>query len=222
VTGGIAVVNKSKHVSPDDARALVAAVDRQVREQFAPTWSRLPCPPILFDDESHIPWGMARLSFSDLWDATNFDAYHAEAGGTAIGVVSVAKILEMGGSVRGAVARAFSHEVLEAHVDPYCNAWIDDARSGISWAFEVCDPVQDDHYTHEDGGVWLSNFVTPRFFDWQSTGLAGYDHLDTLGAPFSYELGGYAETRTKSGEVQMLGERPPWKVSLRAARRAAW
>jgi hypothetical protein len=55
----------------------------------------------------------------------------------------------------------FSHELLEALVDPTGEAIVDTGEE--NYELEICDPVQ--FQTYPIDGVWVSNFVTPDWFD---------------------------------------------------------
>ena len=60
------------------------------------------------------------------------------------------------------------------------------------WSREVCDPVQENTYAIEAGGmhVAVSNFVLPAYFNPAAPGP--YDHLGVLSKPFTLAKGGYA------------------------------
>lgn len=71
------------------------------------------------------------------------------------GIVSAS--ISTGGLPYTAWARAFSHEVLEALVDPgLITRW----RFGLT---EVCDPVE--NLTYQLGGIPVSDFVLPSYFN---------------------------------------------------------
>lgn len=53
--------------------------------------------------------------------------------------------------------------ICEMAVDPWLNSAYQDPR-GVFWAGEVCDPVEDDAYGYEIGGVLVTDFVTPNWF----------------------------------------------------------
>lgn len=66
-------------------------------------------------------------------------------------------------------ARAFTHEMDEALVDP---------TDSVSWAHglvEICDPVED--VTYPLDGVQVSDFAYPSYFN---GGPGPYDQLSTL------------------------------------------
>lgn len=88
------------------------------------------------------------------------------------------------GKSRDDVSSAASHEVLEDDQDPNINAWVDFAPlPGWKVMREIGDPVQSRGYRVREGGVLLSSFVFPAWFD--PFGAAPFDFLDDLSAPFT-------------------------------------
>lgn len=76
---------------------------------------------------------------------------------------------------------------------------------GRDIALEACDPVQADTYAQRATvgelarDMWLSNYVTPRYFDTAAAG--GFDRMGKLDAPLSMSPGGYMIVREKTGDV---------------------
>jgi hypothetical protein len=206
----IAVVFQTSEVSPRLARQMVTAINAQVVHDFAPAWSRLPSKPILFDSIDDVPPKAPLIRVVDVSDEPDALGYHTQVGGRVVGIVGVRTVLDAGGSlVDGdlSVSACLSHEVLEAHVDPWANVWVDSGRR--QFAFEVCDPVQDTSY--DVLGVAVANFVLPRWFDAQAR-TGPVDHLGKLTRPFSISTDGYAIVRdVASAKVSQLGRRPSWK-----------
>lgn len=65
---------------------------------------------------------------------------------------------------------------------------------GTIWANEVCDPVEAYFYTRKgaDGSpVWISDFITPNWFNDQVNG--GFDYMQLVQQPFTITKGGYAQ-----------------------------
>jgi hypothetical protein len=88
-------------------------------------------------------------------------------------VVSAA--IQTGGTTYQTWARAFTHEVDEALVDP---------TDAVRWRFgllEVCDPVEDWTYTLD--GVQVSDFVLPSYF---SGGPGPWDQAGALSGPSAF------------------------------------
>ncbi len=188
----VAVVNGSALVGPEDVARCVAALQAQVRDNFAPAWGTdavLRVADVPDDDEEVL----------HLLD----DAAGACAPGAADrrprGYVFVRPCLEAGEPWQ---ARA-SHELLEMLADPLVNLAAEGACQGrpALFALEVCDPVAGDGY--EIDGVPVANFVLPTWF---ARGPlpddALVDHLGRLAEPFTLAPAGYVSFCAEVGRWQ--------------------
>lgn len=192
---------ETKLVSSGDQDKWLEAYQDQLDNEFADAWSiitpRLNNGPIAGD---------ALIRVVDRVDVDAVLGYHTLTGGIVVGYVGVQTCLDYGASP----SACGSHEALEAAKDPFCNGWFDDA-TGLSWAFEMADQVEDGEYTHKNG-TRLSNFLYPSAFNPQADKSQRFDHLDALSAPFTKTPGGYAIVRRGgAGSETQLGQRPPWK-----------
>jgi len=105
---------------------------------------------------------------------------------------------------KSSVSVAASHEICEMAVDPWLNGAFQDEHL-VFWSAEVCDPVEDDQYGYEIGGILVTDFVTPNWF--------GHPHvtgpIDFRGharAPFEVLTGGFARKfDSQSGWQQITG-----------------
>lgn len=88
-----------------------------------------------------------------------------------------------------------SHEVLEALVDPTLSLWAPDA-SGVAWAVEICDPVEQDVYWID--GFAVSNFVLPGYY-LASSRVGPLDVMGRVQQPFEIRSGGYGQYWTGTG-----------------------
>lgn len=160
----IAVMNRSTVWRDDDVREAVAAVQIQVSRDFAPLWGvdaeltfwpkGVPPPPhfwqvVVADD----PVQAGNMGFHELTPA-----------GQPLGHVFAKATLENGGKP----SQTLSHEVLEMLADPEGNLMAivhkPDGSIGF-YAYEICDPVEDDRLGYEIDGVLVSDFVTPAWFE---------------------------------------------------------
>jgi hypothetical protein len=167
---------------------------------------------VVFDDSDQAgalgyhsvdPWGnpfarcFARDSIAYL---TGFDP------STLSGAQSPAEVLS-------AVGPVVSHEIIESFVDPSADLWADD-QMGMEEAYEAADPIESSTFTVTlpgDAVVTLSDWVTPAYFDPQST-AGPYDFLDQLAAPFSLAPGGYMITMAEGAVTAVYGDHlPAWR-----------
>lgn len=108
-----------------------------------------------------------------------------------------------------------SHEVLETLADPNLCKGAQNIHSGRWYALEVCDPVEDD--TYEIGGVAVSNFVTPAYFE-PPKELVRLDFMGLVKHPGEVRPGGYSQYWT--GRSWKTVEHSGQKMSAaRAAKR---
>lgn len=204
----ILVRNESTIVGGVDFRNWIFAIDFQVSSDFANAWSVVP--PIIADADSdegkRAGPDTPLIRLVDVIDVDDALGYHSESGDRVVGLVGAKTCQQYGASI----SQCVSHEVLEACKDPFVNVWVDGPK-GTSWAFEMCDQVQDGIYKIND--VEVSNFLYPVAFDAQAT-KAPFDRLGALSTPFSRTVGGYAIIRTGGqGTETQLGSKPPWKVA---------
>lgn len=179
----IALVNKATESLGVDFEALALALARYANEHIAPVWGT-PCDLVTAEE---IPSGAWAIVFTNTADVAGVLGYHdVTADGLPLSKVFVHTAKHYG--EKPSVTAA--HELAEMLVDPDI-ALAAQAPSGDFWAYEACDPVQDEEY--EIDGVTVSNFIYPSFFEAFRVGRLGekYDHLGTLSDPFSLRPGGY-------------------------------
>lgn len=211
IAPGIAFYATTTHVSLDELEAGIAAIDKQLVEDFCPAWSKLPIRAQFFTDPKKIPAGMPTIVIADRCDVADALAYHTERGSGAItGLVGVLTCEEDGESWTSAA----SHEALEAAKNPFVNGWATVPGHGghRKIAEEVCDAVQDGEY--EIDGVAVSNFVYPAWFDGLAPNGSKFDHLEVLKGPFTKTEGGYYEY-DEGGVVRQSGMKPKHRTRVR-------
>jgi hypothetical protein len=219
----IAIFNASTVCTDTDVAKMTRACKTQILQHYGPKYSRVPAFPTFFSKKADIPYGTPTIPIVDDCPDPEALAFHTEGmGGIVSGLVGAATILKAGGTkFEGAlsVSGALSHEILETEPDPFVNMW-SQSPSGKLYAFEICDPVQDDAYAI--GDVSVSNFVLPRWFDAlaPADGSVQFDYLGKLKAPFSLAKGGYAVVMAEGRTSQIGAERPAWKPTVSAARAA--
>lgn len=192
----IAVINVSRAKDPDVA-LMAEACNAQVME-CARAWDIAPTPVVFYSKADGLPAGECRnMIITDALDVPNALGYHDNDLGFIYG-----RVLEHDGPDGTSVT--LSHECLEMLVDPACASWRA-LGGGRSIALEVCDPVQGDQYAQQASvgdlvrDVWLSNYVTPRYFD--PAGVGAFDRMGTLSAPLTMSAGGYQILREKNGDI---------------------
>lgn len=198
----VTVVNQSRHVADDELQRVIRAINRQIREDFGPSWSlsaelRLEGRAGKQPDRVKLPElrGDAVLYLWDKIDLPGAEGYHqANARGIPFGFV----FTELSKQLAEDWTVTLSHEALELIGDPQVNLLVagphpDENRTVFHW-FEMSDPVQDESY--EIDGVKVSNFVLPLYY---TPGAEAGSRNDFLGrahggktlASFGMNPGGY-------------------------------
>lgn len=216
----IAIINESGVPSAADVAALAEALQVQVTRDFAPIWGRDAMIAVVGPGKSP-PKGSWWLALLDDADQAGALGYHEQtSGGQPIGKVFCRTTKAIGGNWTVTA----SHELLEMLGDPYVNLCADvSGDSGMEiYAYEDCDACEDDQFGYEIGGVRVSDFVTPEWFNPASpkgTRLDFKGHIDT---PLQLLPGGYIGIRTSRGWSQLTPDGSPHHSSSHAFRGGRW
>jgi hypothetical protein len=209
--GEIAVIDQSGHTGWDTAagKTVCAALARQLREHVQPAYRIVASPVNWYTDPKQVPakaWPIYLLDTPDVADALGY--HDVDPQGKPYGRVFVKPTKQAGAPL----SSVLSHEVVEALVDPDANLW-SDAPTGVSVAFEACDPVEDSGYQID--GVDVSNFVTRAWFD-VANRSGPYDYLHHLSKPRTLEKGGYQILMHDGKVTQQMGMfYPEWRLALK-------
>jgi hypothetical protein len=188
----VSVINACSVVTDDECRTLVAALQKQVRRDFAPVWgidAELVFVPTGGKPDDHTWW----LSILDDTDRAGVLGHHdLTPGGLPVGKSFAGTDKHYGQSWTVTA----SHELLEMLADPDINmAVLVHPTQGESklYAYEVCDPCQDDSFGYDIDGVTVCDFVYPTYFQsFHPPGSTLFDHLGKLQKPVPEVLsGGY-------------------------------
>jgi hypothetical protein len=184
----IAVINESTAISDADVQNMLPAFNQQWNQDLLPVWG-VDAATFVFVPQGQAPasgtWWVVFLDDSDQASAL---AYHdLTDDGLPISKVFVKTIQADNASV----SVGATHEICEMAVDPWLNSAYQDPQ-GVFWAGEVCDPVEDDQYGYQIGGVLVTDFVTPNWFGHQHA-QSNIDLKGHASAAFQILTGGYAQ-----------------------------
>lgn len=211
----ITVINKSTLISNAEVKNMVRAVAIQARQHAAPAWDLKP-PKVVYrtSEETCEPGSWKVLVFDDA-DMAGALGYHSDGpDGLPYGRVFV----KVSQQYNFSVSSVLSHEVLEIMMDPQINYWADNWNDKLSYALEVCDPVENDSYNIDVNGtlVEVSNFVLPAWFDPIPPAGAKFDYLGKVSKPFTMTSNGYVIVRDQTSERAVFGATyPEWKKELK-------
>jgi len=194
----ISIINRSKTISDTEIKRKLPKLQHQITHHFEPVWG----------------WG-AHLRFN----AKNFDmkviirdrsrgddlGYHFE-GRKPVAVIFAQDDID----AQQEYTSTLSHELLEMIADPYVNLYAVGEfrfhrrkRIGF-YAFEVCDPVQENYY--EIDGERVQDFVFPQWFEQdRKKGSMKMDHMGTVDGPFMLADEGYIDVLSKSRWHSLVG-----------------
>ena len=207
----LAVINESKGIQDSVVQGYLSAFTTQWNKDLDPVWG-VGQASFTFVPKGQKPapgtWWVVFLDNSDQADAL---AYHDLTNeGLPISKVFVESI----NKEKSSVSVGATHEICEMAVDPWLNSAYQDPQ-GTFWAGEICDPVEDDQYGYEIGGVLVTDFVTPNWFGHQHA-QTQMDLKNHSKSAFSVLTGGYAQKFDPSagGWQQITGDKA--KASQRA------
>lgn len=180
----VAMINASKLVQDEEAQAVLAALQTQVRRDFAPAWG--------IDAElAFVPRGQQPAPGA--WWLTLVDESEL-AGGihelTEEGLPLAKVFVAMARKARIAWSFCASHELLEMLANPGINLAVypaDEAHlpAMTFYGYQVCDPCQARAFGYSIDGVRVSDFVFPSWFgSFRSPGQQGFDFRGHTTKPF--------------------------------------
>ena len=233
----VTIANISKSISAADFRAVVAAIRRQVNEDFGPEWnvtatiratalSITKNAPVQGKHDAILYLGDS--SQDPTTGVSGALGYHStNHGDIPYGFVYLDVCQQYGEEW----STTLSHEILELLGDPTAVLTVTGpapkGRGSVHYDLEVCDPTQGDSYDVD--GITVSNFVGRSYFGL----VGGSGHTNFLGLalkPFGVRPRGYLQYEDKTGAHQIMGEkitetqiaaRQLMKTARRNTRRAA-
>jgi hypothetical protein len=197
----IAVINESTAMADGDVQRMIPAFSTQWNKDLNAVWG-VGAATFAFNSKQQAPpSGSWWVVFLDNSDQANALAYHDLTNeGLPISEVFVKTIQ----ADKASVSVGASHEICEMAVDPWLNSAYQDP-AGTFWAGEICDPVEDDQYGYDVGGVRLTDFVTPNWFGHKNA-VGDIDRQRHATRAFEVLAGGYAQKfDPKTGWVQVTG-----------------
>jgi hypothetical protein len=185
----IAVLNHCSVLSDQEVQAIVAALQKQVDNDWFPLWGSTANLQFVARRQAP-PAGSWWLAFLDNSDQAGALGYHdVTSEGLPLGKVFAGSDKQFGYSP----SVTASHELLEMLGDPDINltALVDTGQgTGRLYAYEVCDPVEADNLGYDIDRVMVSDFVLPGYFESFRT-IGPFDFKNHLDKPFQLAPGGY-------------------------------
>lgn len=207
----IAVINESTVLTDSEIIPVVAALQKQVTNDFRPTWGT-DADLMAIPKGTQVPGGSWWLVILDDSDQAGALGYHdLTSDGLPLGKVFAASDLKAGTSWTVTA----SHELLEMLADPDTDLTVfvqSDKTAGTLYAYEVCDACEDDGLGYSVDNVQLSDFVYPAWFEtFRQPGSTQFDRMNHIQSPLQLLKGGYIgvfNVTAGSGWQQKTMERP--------------
>ena len=216
----ISVINESTVLADADVTPVVAALQKQVTNDFRPVWGTDAELTIVSKgtQPANGSWWLVLLDDSDQANALGYHDLTTE--GLPIGKVFVASDLK-GGTAWTVTA---SHELLEMLGDPNINLTVfveNSNTAGVLYAYEVCDACEDDSLGYQIDNILLSDFVYPSWFEsFRTEGSTQFDRVNKMQTPLQLLAGGYIgifSVNSGSGWQQKTAEKHPTSLRNRGA-----
>ena len=214
----ISVVNASTVLSDSEIEPVIAALQKQVTNDFRPAWgvdAELSFV-ALGEQPSADTWWLTILDDADQAGALGY--HDLTPAGLPMGKVFAGTDLKYGYTW----SVTASHELLEMLADPNINLTVlvqSSDTAGKLYAYEVCDTCEADENGYEIDGVLLSDFVFPSWFeDFRAEGSTQFDQTNQVKSPFELLAGGYIgvfDVNSGSGWHQVTAEKRPTNTLLR-------
>jgi hypothetical protein len=214
----ISVINESTVLADADVTAAVAALQKQVTNDFRPVWAT--DAELIITPKGTQPssgsWWLVLLDDSDQANALGYHDLTTE--GLPIGKVFAASDLKAGTSWTVTA----SHELLEMLGDPNINLTVfvqNNNTAGILYAYEVCDACEDDSFGYSIDNILVSDFVYPAWFEsFHTESSTQFDRLNKIQNPLQLLAGGYIGTfnlTSGNGWQQTTAEKHPTNLRNR-------
>jgi len=211
----LAVLNATAVIPDDEVARAVAAVQTQVRRDFAPVWQ-------IDTDIEFIPakqkapsnsWWIVILDYSDLGGALGY--HDLTNAGLPMGKVFAAT--DKANGLTWTVT--LSHEILEVLADPNINrtALQITSTGGLLHAYEVGDACEADEFAYSIDGQLVSDFLYPAWFSPISSN-AQFDYRNQIRRPFELLPGGFSmvyDLTYMTGWHMLVGDDPRKDYNLR-------
>jgi hypothetical protein len=179
----IAFLNESTVLKDADVQAVIAPLQKQVTQDFAPIWG-VNADLSFYAKGQPPPAGMWQIVIlDDTTQAGDLGFHDLTSDGFPQGHVFARTDINAGCSWTVTA----SHELLEMLADPDINlsALLQQGLELAFYAYEVCDSCNLDSYGYKIDGVLVSDFVYPAWFEgWRAKDSTQFDQQKLMHQPF--------------------------------------
>lgn len=209
----ISLVNASTVLSDAEVASHVAALQTQLDRDFEPIWNAGGI--VTFTPRGKAPPASAWwLIYADTSDQAGAAGYH-DVTSTGFPQGKIFAMTDRQFGLESSVTA--SHELLEMIGDPWIKlisgVYSSPNGQGRIYAQEMCDPVEADVLGYSIGGIQVSDFLLPRYFEPGSPGP--YSFEDHLPSPLTLAPGGYQsymDVASSAGWQQLTSQEMPSRL----------
>jgi len=183
----VQVKNHSTVVADTDVKRVIDACNKQVEHHFGKAYGiQAQCHFSAKDTPmSAYDWQLIVVDNADV--AGSLGYHETTKAGTPIGYCFAETTRKNGGNW----TVTFSHELLELLADPEINACLLDESGQKLYATEVCDACEDDSFAYPIDGVYVSDFVLPKFWMPSVPVTGPLSYTGAVTKPLQILTGGY-------------------------------
>jgi hypothetical protein len=214
----VAISNASNSVSDAEVEAGCAALQIQIRRDFAPIWGI--DADVTFISKSLQPpadsWLLLVLDDSDFGSMPSYHTLTAEAIPLIKVFITTARQLNFEWTM------CASHELLEALADPMMGtaAFVDGPGFRRFYLRQICDPCRDAQYGYQINGLLVSDFVFPAWFEtFRKPGSTRFDFAGHIHGPFELTEGAVVKVCEAKGNAWTTVQRPSAAADKRQLKR---
>jgi calcineurin-like phosphoesterase family protein len=214
----VAVIRESALITDAEVQAAVAALQKQVTDDFKGPWGITASVEMVPDRRPAAgSWWLVILDDADQAGALGY--HDLTDAGLPIGKVFAKTTRAAGGNWTVTA----SHELLEMLADPAINlsACFQDGDRIVFYAYEVCDACEGDEFGYSIGSTLVSDFVYPAWFEsFHQPRSVQFDRQNRITSPFQLLGGGYANVLDASaggGWRQVMAEKAAQSLRARPA-----
>ncbi len=183
----VALVSASRHIDFTAVTAVAAALQHQVIEDYQPVWGGT-ATVIAVQSVKQVPHYAWPVIVVDQNLGGGALGYHVDQNNRPYALVEATASWTL----------TASHELLEMLADPWGNRKqiaqsLNPSRfpGNLQYLIELCDPCEAPAFAYTKGGVPVSDFITPEFYDAVPQANASYSFRRNIKHPLQILDGGY-------------------------------
>lgn len=217
----VSVINQSTVVTDEQVIECMNDIQTQIYRDFLPAWGIFAY--LMFFSKTQTPppgtWEVVILDDADQAGALGY--HDITSDGLPLGKIFAKTTIDAGEHW----TVTFSHEMLEMLGDPDANLSVltgSPVSGGKLFAYEVCDPVEDESLGYKINNTLVSDFVYPAYFE-QGSQNQQLDYMNKIKASFQILTGGYMSYLTinsSNGWQQVQDQKNPRYLNSRRALRS--